>query len=514
MKLGCPLFLLSVSLMSSPGSAQTVVEDPAPPVKIERVFVWKREFAEFPRTGSGPVNRINQVEPFSKGNGWLGVNDLNGPFYVVNYQGTVREYVDLRDVFPDFVSSPGAGTGFTSFAAHPEFDENGIFYTSHTDRGGSGNPTLALPGAVNEALQGVITEWTASDPAAPVFEGTRREILRIDLTGTIHGFQEIAFRPDIPETHPDYGLLFICIGEAQTLQRGPLSNIGTIESPMGTLFRIDPMGSGSVNGEYGIPADNPFVGVPAAVEEILAYGFRNPHRIAWDNQNDHLILTDIGERQVEEINLIQPGGNYGWPDREGPYLLDPDGNTDVVYELPPDDTGYSYPVAMYDHDEGYAIAGGFVYRGERIPGLTGMFLASDIRTGSLYMLEADSLEAGTLSPLKRWFLRDENGIVDPLAMVGSSSRTDLRIGRDHFGEIYVLTKRDGVVRKLIHESEPQSGYGIFEGYPWIQRWIDTGSFIGFVEVSKYPWTWVDRLGKYVYAAPSEAPSGWIYFPRL
>jgi glucose/arabinose dehydrogenase len=508
-----PLF--SISLCLAPAVAQTVVPDPVPAIENSGVFVWKREFAEIPRSStSRPYARINQVEPFSAANRWLGVNDLNGPMYVVNYQGTPTEYFDMREVFPNFTSTPGLGTGFASFATHPEYDQNGKFYTAHTESPNSGTPTIPLPNAVSERLQGVLTEWTADDPTSPVFSGTRRELLRIDLTGTIHGFQEIAFRPDIPENHPDYGLLFVCIGEAQTLQRGPLSNIGTIESPISTLFRIDPLGTNSRNGQYGIPADNPYVGTPGAVEEIWAHGFRNPHRIAWDNQNDHLLLTDIGERQIEEVNIIEPGRNYGWPLREGPFVLDPDGNTDVVYELPSDDSGYTYPVAMYDHDEGFAIAGGFVYRSDRIPALDGMFLSSDVKSGKLFLVPADELSQGTETPLQRWFMRDANNIIiDPYQMVGTDSRTDLRIGQDHFGEIYILTKQDAKIRKLIRAGEPESGYGFFEGYPWFDAWVDATGFLGWAYVGDYPWVWLSNLQKHVYAAPSDQPSGWLYAPK-
>ena len=504
------LFLAATASME----AQTAIQDPIPNVAPSGVTVWKREFATFPSTsGTRPYARINQVEPFSLENKWLGVNDLRGPFYMMNYQGAVVEYLDMRDEFPKFDDSPGLGTGFTSFAAHPEFDQNGIFYTSHTESGGSGTPTIPLPTDVNEVLQGVIIEWKATDPTAIPFSGTKRELLRIDLTGTIHGFQEIAFHPGIDASHPDYGLLFICIGEAQTLQRGPLSNIGTIESPISSLFRIDPLGTNSRNGQYGIPADNPFVGTPGAVEEIWAHGFRNPHRIAWNDQTGDLLLTDIGERQIEEINIIEPGKNYGWPFREGAFLLDPDGVTDVVYPLPPDDSGYTYPVASYDHDDGFAIAGGFVYRGDRHPALDGMFLSSDVRSGALWLVPADDLQQGSSVPLKKWFLRDQNGTINPYTMVGNTVRTDLRIGTDHFGDIYILTKQDAKVRKLIREGEPQAGYGIFEGYPWTDHWVDSGSFLGWANVLHYPWVWLEGVSRYAYAAPSQSPDGWIYLPR-
>jgi hypothetical protein len=167
---------------------------------------------------------------------------------------------------------------------------------------------------------------------------------------------------------------------------------------------------------------------------------------------------------------------------------------------------------MYDHDDGFAIAGGFVYRGPRHPELDGMFLASDIRSGTLWLVPADDLQQGSTVPLKKWFLRNRNKVINPYQMVRSSTRTDLRIGTDHFGDIYILTKQDAKIRKLINESEPQEGLGIFEGYPWIDNWVDTGGFLGWANVQDYPWVFLDSQTKYIYATASGSPSGWVYWP--
>lgn len=509
---GLPFVFLCVPF-ASPGQAP--VGDPVPTPNISEVSVHYREFATIPASyRERPFARINMVEPFSRAQGWLGVNDLNGFLYVVNPQGTPTLYLDLKAAFPDFFYRETAlALGFASFAAHPKFDENGRFYTAHSELPNSGTPTLPLPRSVNEQLQGVVTEWIADDPTNPVFSGTHREVLRIDLPGTAHGMQEVAFRPNIDPDHPDYGLLYICIGDGTSYQKGLLANIGINGSPLGTVLRIDPMGIDGPRGRYGVPADNPFMDVRGALREVWAYGFRNPHRIAWDNANDRMLVTDIGEKLIEELNVVERGGNYGWPEREGSFLFNPTGDGDEIFSLPSDDAGFSYPVSMYDHDDGFAIAGGFVYRGSRIPELSGMFLASDIKNGKLFKVPADDLEPGTTTLFERWQLRDENGIVDPHVMVGSENRTDLRIGKDRFGDIYILTKQDGKIRKLVQEGEPEAGYGIFEGYPWNDDWVDARGFVGWTQVEDYPWVWLDSLQKHIYAAPSTQPEGWIYVPN-
>ena len=101
-------------------------------------------------------------------------------------------------------------------------------------------------------------------------------------------------------------------------------------------MRIDPAENNSKNGKYGIPADNPFVNEtdPRAVREIYAYGFRNPHRLTWDpTNNNRLMVTDIGEANIEELNIVEKGGDYGWPNREGNFGITTTKDMKTVYKL-------------------------------------------------------------------------------------------------------------------------------------------------------------------------------------
>jgi len=390
------------------------------------------------------------------GDGRLFVNDQRGLIYRVE-KGVATQYLNVRPLLPAFIDQPGLGTGLHSFAFHPEFMANGRLYTVHSEPWNAGTPDFKGPVApVNSGGQmSVVSEWTTLDPAAASFNGTRRELFRVYFPGTIHCAQEIAFNPNAGPGDPDYGLLYICLGEGGSYLRGYWQNEHRLDSPMGTIFRIDPLGNNSANGNYGIPADNPWAdsGDPSVIREIFAYGFRNPHRIVWDTGGSgRVYVGDIGETQVEELNLLEPGLDYGFPQREGTFRLDPTKPSDneSVYPLPPDDAsfGFTYPVAQYDHDEGRAIAAGPVYRGTLAPELTGKVLFGDIPLGRIFLVDESALSFGAQADLKEARLR-LNGVEGTLTSFVGNSRADLRWGMDGDGEVFVMTKTDGKIRRII-----------------------------------------------------------------
>jgi hypothetical protein len=155
----------------------------------------------------------------------------------------------------------------------------------------------------------------------------------------------------------------------------------------GTIFRID-VDDASGNGRYTIPSDNPFVdNTDGILEEIYAYGFRNNWRISFAPSGD-LYVADIGEDDIEEINLVTPG-YYGWNDKEGSFafLGFNVGVTDDLTDLPAGFDGID-PIAEYDHTEGdQSITGGFVYRGHAIPALVGHYVFGDFVSGRLMHLD-------------------------------------------------------------------------------------------------------------------------------
>ena len=437
-----------VSLWLSQGHAQIAdpIPDPILPAGFDLVL---HDFVQLPATNpEAPRARINMLREVDDGSGRLFVNDLAGLLYVVGHSEW-DIYLNLRSEFPDFISAPGKGTGFGAFTFHPEFRNNGIFYTSHAEEANSAEADFSPVEFNTIALQWVVTEWTATDPNAEKFTGSHRELLRADFPAVLHGIQDIAFNPYIDSNDEDYGLLYICIGDGGSSRDFHEGNLIHPFSYLGTIFRIDPNGNNSANQQYGIPPDNPFIGVAGAVEETWAAGFRNPHRICWDPQNPQtMLIGDIGEMNIEEVNLGMKGHNYGWSEREGTFLYDRDSGRENVYPLPPEDSVYqfTYPVSMYDHDEGFAIVGGYIYRRADIAELSGKYLFGDIVNGRLFVIPADSVYGDTMPVPEEVFLKDRDGNNLDLSQLENNNRADLRFGYDLQGNIYILTKADGMVR--------------------------------------------------------------------
>ncbi len=261
--------------------------------------------------------------------------------------------------------------GMSAFEFHPGFSDPtsngyGKFYTITTEADSQQSPDYARGGVA--LFDNVLSEWTLNGPLKDVFTGTSRELIRIRQSNRFHNVNDLEF--------DDQGNLFIALGE---------DNGGSIaqrlDSIYGKILRIDPFGSDGPNGQYGIPADNPFVNLPGALGEIYATGLRNPWRIAFDSATQQLWAFDVGDRSIEEVNRVVPAGNYGWPLKEGTFLA----GREVVPDLPADDTGLTTaetfgleePTFQYDHLQGSTVIGGFVYRGEQFPWLAGKVIFAD-----------------------------------------------------------------------------------------------------------------------------------------
>jgi len=402
-----------------------------------------------PSAENPPLARINK---FSAVEGSWGerlfIHDLRGKLYEIN-NTQPNVYLDIAEQFGSFIHTPGWGTGFGSFAFHPEFEKNGLFYTTHTDSVGTAPADFTYPDSIRVKLQWVLMEWKADDAKAATFTGTNRELLRIDTYGTAHGVQEVTFNPLPKVGQDDYGMLYLCVGDGSAAFRYPFM-CGDKSKIWGTVVRIDPTGNNSENGKYGIPKDNPFVNDPDALGEVWALGFRNPHRISWDlSGSGKMFITNIGQHSIEEVNLGIPGAHYGWPEREGKFLYDVYANPEVVYPLPEKDSiPYTYPVAQYDHDDGNAISGGFVYAGDEIPLLKGKYIFGDIPRGKLFYAEVDEMELGQQAPVYQLNIEAEGQPTD-LETLTQNRRVDLRLGQDGEGELYIFTKADGVLYKVV-----------------------------------------------------------------
>jgi glucose/arabinose dehydrogenase len=287
-----------------------------------------------------------------------------------------------------------------------------------------------MPAGETANHQAVITEWQVPNPC----EGTTdpdsaRELLRIDEPQFNHDGGTVSFGPD--------GLLYISLGDGgnrddEGVGHGTEGNGQDPSTILGTILRIDPAGSNSANGQYGIPAENPFVGQGGHVEEIYAYGFRNPYRFSFDSLTGDLYAADVGQGDLEEVDLVSAGGNYGWNIKEGSFCFDPNGDDPgFVFTCDTPHPDLIDPIAEYDHDEGVAIVGGFVYRGGRVDGLHGRYVFGEF--------------AQTFSNDGRLFYLDENNEILEFQISGQENlgMSLLGFGQDAQGELYVLANSTG-----------------------------------------------------------------------
>ncbi|MBV9313029.1 MAG: PQQ-dependent sugar dehydrogenase [Pseudonocardia sp.] len=430
-------------------------------------------------------DRINYLGEIPDGSGRLFVPDLNGKLYFI-VNGVPREYLDVgAQVGPNFWDHEGIGTGFGFVAFHPDFARNGKFYTVDTEaRDALRTQTPDLPYPKNTGIHGVVTEWTASNPAADTFAGTHREVLRIGLLTGIHGILQIGFNPTASPGTPDYGLLYLAVGDGGAAgdARESLKTTvpGDLSLPQGKILRIDPGGTNGAHGQYGIPPTNPFVGRPGALPEIYASGLRGPYRFSWDSGDDHrMFLGNIGNEQVESIYDVHAGDNYGWPEREGPFVvkLGEGPESCDIFPLPADDKkyNYTYPVIAYTHNEvppghpkcqdsGYAVIAGFVYRGQALPDLRGKYIFGDGVTGRIFYTDPADMRRGNdhLATIYELTLFDQQGkpialedvVGNPDVVLAGHRKVDLRFGMDARGELYVLSKANGEIWRVTASHRP------------------------------------------------------------
>ena len=295
----------------------------------------------------------------------------------------------------------------------------------------------------------MLSEFTVGATGSIDFS-TRRELFRNNHPQFNHNGGQLAFGPD--------GDLYMGLGDggnANDVGPGHNATTGNAQDTTrieGKVLRIDPLGNNSANGQYGIPASNPFANGVGGLPEIYAYGFRNPYRMSFDGNT--LLVADVGQDNVEEVDNVKNGQNYGWNTKEGTFLFDKtNGHVSVDTVGHPNLTD---PILEYDHDEGIATVGGFVYHGSGIPALDGKYVFGDF-----------SRSFG--APDGRIFYADlSTGQINEFNYAGMSS-LGLFIkgfGEDANGEIYLLGSKTlgpagntGVVVEILAPEPGAAGSG-------------------------------------------------------
>ncbi len=279
-------------------------------------------------------------------------------WYIIEQPGRVLRFsgngadaavvLDIRDRVDDGPNE----AGLLGLAFHPDFAANGQVFISYTGNDGG--------------LESRISRFQAADGGASIDAGSETVLLRQPQFAGNHNGGWIGFGPD--------DFLYIAFGDGGG-GGDPQRTGQDTNTWLGKLLRIDVDGQAP----FGIPADNPFVN-GGGRPEIYAYGFRNPWRMSFDSATGRLWAGDVGQGEVEEVDIVERGGNYGWSIKEG---------TRCFRDADCDEAGLIDPVAEYSRDEGRSITGGFVYRGSEIPELVGAYLYGDFVSGRLWGLFPD-----------------------------------------------------------------------------------------------------------------------------
>ena len=440
-------FVMVIGLIASAAGpragAQQLLADPIPrPIPVSPIRVMLEPVA----TGlTSPIFLTTAV----RGDGRRYVVDQTGLILLLHGNGAAPTTVlDITAVIAQLSPAfPGAPEGLNpsydergllGLAFHPGFDDNNspgfrTLYTLHnvpvSKAADFPEPPFPTPGQVPNC-QEIIAEWKVGPgPGAAVDPASYREVLRFDRPEFNHNGGTIAFGPD--------GLLYGAFGDGGNANdQGPGHNPTTgnaqdLTTILGKMIRIDPLdprltrdrdGLLSANGQYRIPRDNPFVGRARAVKEIYAYGFRNPFRFSFTGEGPRLVLADVGQNNIEEVDIIRRGGNYGWHLKEGTFPFNP--ATGTVSAPTGPTPGLIDPVVEYDHTEAspeflprIAIIGGFIYEGSKIPDLRGKYVCADLNG----VLLAADLDRGRLTQL--------------IPKVGMFVKG---IGQDANGELFVM----------------------------------------------------------------------------
>lgn len=285
------------------------------------------------------------VDIQNAGDDRLFIVEQAGIIKILNSDATINNEPFLN--ITSIVTS-GGERGLLGLAFHPDYENNGYFFVYYIDNSGDtqvarysvdgNNPDIADP---NSALL----------------------IIDVEQPFGNHNGGCIQFGAD--------GYLYIGLGDGGSAG-DPGNRSQNLETLLGKMLRLDIDNTDGGN-NYAIPLDNPFIGNPNALDEIWAYGLRNPWRFSFDSESNELWIADVGQGTIEEINRVAlnaAGLNYGWRCYEGSEAFNTSGC--------PNPSELTFPVAEYNHSVGYSITGGYVYHGNVYSDIQDLYFFADL----------------------------------------------------------------------------------------------------------------------------------------
>ena len=454
-------------LVATPALSQ-VPNDPFPdPIEAAEgvIVVGYSEFAVLPDADGQTARPMRLFD--EPGSGRLFVIDMQGPVYTISYDGDVELYLDINDTgWGGPVEYTGREQGVQSFALHPQFGVSGTAgygklyaWMDSTDK--APEPDF-VSGGGQDSHDTVLVEFTARDARAATYDGgPPRVLLRVEQPFRNHNGGYIAFNPLASSGDPDFGMLYVGLADGGS-GGDPMDQAQNLGAVFGKILRIQPLGTNSRNGRYGIPVDNPYASVGGGtIAEIFASGLRNPQGLAWDRVNGNMFVTDIGQNIIEELTLVTAGADLGWNSWEGSYRFISRQAVDL--NDPRSEPAVTYPVAEYGQIDpilqSRSAAGGVVvYRDDAIPQLEGRVLFADFPQGEIFHLPADDLPEGGQDAIRRVLLRGGGDTRTLLQVVAEKRReqgrepavrVDLRFGTGSDGRLFLMNKHDGVIREVV-----------------------------------------------------------------
>ena len=487
---------VTTSAMNPGDDAQTTPSATAPRVDAAGQVTWSfapqlssvelelMEFTEMPLADSGRPARWNSM---AHADDRLFVsNEKDGRIFEITGRDTSL-WFDVATAVQTWTGrnlntdNPFHG-GVRGFAFHPNFSVNGKFYVSMMqDRPSDPSGFHYLSDASGDVeADSVLVEWSANPSTFAVDMNSYREVFRVGIPEYDHPIKQIGFNPVAQPGQEDFGLLYVAHGDGS--RESSIVASGEQNNALGKILRINPLQNGTRS--YSVPSSNPFVGSNAMLDEVYSLGHRNPHHLAF-LPDGSLLATESGRDNIDEINLVTKGANYGWSQREGAYVNLGTGNlADGIQTLPANDAalGLTYPVVQFGHTGfvgdsfvGQGLGGGFaINNGSDLDGeffyvefvTSGQLFHSSMRSILASETEGDPAELTMAQTFETRIVFDHDGNPDTAAIsytipellqssgnYDGSGRVDIRIGQGPLGEMYLMNKRNNMIY-LVRNSYP------------------------------------------------------------